>query len=168
VKVVKVLVYALLALIVAVVVAAQMGMLMGRQPPDLGVKQGRLKAPSNTANSVSSQAALYPDHPQRAYALIEALPLKNGDASASVQALVAALSSMPGVTVIEQRHDYVYAQAQTPWLKFVDDMEFWVNPERQVMDVRSASRIGRKDLGINRQRVEALRKAYLASPVTTY
>lgn len=154
--------YSLLALMVAVVAAAQMGMLSGRPPSDLGVKQGRLKAPSNTPNSVSSQADLYPDHPQRADALIEALPLKHGDASASVQALVAALLSLPGVTVVEQRHDYVRAQAQTPWLKFVDDMEFWVNPERLVIDLRSASRMGRKDFGVNRQRIEALRKAYLA------
>ncbi|MGS5087243.1 DUF1499 domain-containing protein [Hydrogenophaga sp. A37] len=156
------LVYVLLALIVAAVAAAQMGMLSGRQPPDLGVKQGRLKAPSNTPNSVSSQADLYPDHPQQAYAFIEALPLKHGDASVSVQALVAALSTLSGVTVVEQRHDYVRVEAQTPWLKFVDDLEFWVNPERQVIDIRSASRLGRKDFGVNRQRIEALRKAYLA------
>jgi uncharacterized protein (DUF1499 family) len=161
-KVVKVLVYALLALIVALLAAAQMGMLSGRQPADLGVKQGRLKAPSNTPNSVSSQADLYPDHPQLANAMIEALPLKHGDASASVKALVNALSSLQGVSVVEQRHDYVHAEAQTPWLKFVDDMEFWVNPERQIIEVRSASRMGRKDFGVNRQRIETLRKAYLA------
>ncbi|MBT9549368.1 MAG: DUF1499 domain-containing protein [Hydrogenophaga sp.] len=161
-KVVKVLVYALLALVVALLAAAQMGMLTGRQPADLGVKQGRLKAPSNTPNSVSSQADLYPDHPQRAEAMIEALPLKHGDASASVQALVTALSSLQGVSIIEQRHDYVHAEAQTPWLKFVDDMEFWVNPERQVIEVRSASRMGRKDFGVNRLRIEALRRTYLA------
>jgi uncharacterized protein (DUF1499 family) len=41
-------------------------------------------------------------------------------------------------------------------------MEFWVNPERQVIEVRSASRLGRKDFGVNRQRIEALRRAYLA------
>lgn len=161
------LVYALLVLIVAVVAAAQLGMLAGRLPTDLGVKQGRLKAPSNTPNSVSSQADLYPDHPQRAYAFVEALPLKNGDASASLQALVAALSSLPGVSVVEQRHDYVRAQAQTSWLKFVDDMEFWANPEGQVIEIRSASRVGRKDFGVNRQRIESLRRAYLAGQTSS-
>lgn len=159
--------YALLALIVAAVAAAQMGMLSGRQPADLGVKQGRLKAPSNTPNSVSSQADLYPDHPHRAYAFVEALPLRNGDASASVQALVNALTTLAGVSIVEQRHDYVRAQAQTPWLKFVDDMEFWVNPERQVIEIRSASRMGRKDFGVNRQRIETLRRAYLAGPTSS-
>ncbi|MDP2415874.1 MAG: DUF1499 domain-containing protein, partial [Hydrogenophaga sp.] len=56
------------------------------------------------------------------------------------------------------------AQAQTRWLKFVDDMEFWVNPAGGVMDVRSASRLGREDFGANRKRVEELRAAYLAHP----
>lgn len=159
------LLFTLLALIIAVLVAAQLGLLSGQPPSDLGVKNGRLKAPSDTPNSVSSQAEMHPEHPQRAYASIDALPLKGGDAPASVQALVAALSLLPGVSVVEQRHDYVLALAQTRWLKFVDDMEFWVNPERQVIEVRSASRMGRKDFGVNRQRIEALRKAYMASQV---
>ena len=55
---------ALLVLIAAAVIAGQMGALRGRAPADLGVKQGRLKAPSLNPNSVSSQADLYPDHLQ--------------------------------------------------------------------------------------------------------
>ena len=48
--------------------AGQFGMLKGKAPGDLGVHNGRLKPPSNTPNSVSSQAGLYPEHPQRGYA----------------------------------------------------------------------------------------------------
>ncbi|MEZ5703303.1 MAG: DUF1499 domain-containing protein [Burkholderiaceae bacterium] len=47
------------------------------------------------------------------------------------------------------------------WLKFTDDLEFWVNPSKQAIDVRSASRLGRKDFSANRQRLEAVRAAYL-------
>jgi len=144
--------------------AAQGGSLRGTQPTDLGVKDGRLKAPSLTRNSVSSQAALYPDHPQITYAQIEPLPLKNGGAVASVAALSAALQSLPGVSVVDQQPDYLYAQAQTRWLKFVDDLEFWVNPVAGVLELRSASRLGREDFGANRQRIEAVRAAYLAQP----
>jgi len=79
-------------------------------------------------------------------------------------ALLAALQGLPGISVVEQRPDYIYAQAQTPWLKFVDDLEFWVNPQLGVIDVRSASRLGREDFGVNRQRIEAIRAAYLAQP----
>jgi uncharacterized protein (DUF1499 family) len=46
----------------------------------------------------------------------------------------------------------------TRLLKFVDDVEFWFDPANEVIQVRSASRIGRSDLGVNRQRIEALRQ----------
>lgn len=152
----------ILSLLVLTLIAVQLGVLAGQQPPDIGVRAGRLKPPSQTRNSVSSQAKLFPDHPQIEYANIAPLQLKSTDAAASLHTLVAVLRAMPGVTVVEDTPDYVYAQAQTRWLKFVDDMEFWSNPETGVIEVRSASRLGREDFGINRQRVEAIRSAYLA------
>jgi uncharacterized protein (DUF1499 family) len=153
-----------LALLAAAVIAVQAGMLGGSRPADIGVGNGRLKPPSPTRNSVSSQAALYPDHPQRASAEIKPLPLRHGSASASLQALAAVLASMPNVKLVQQGPDYIHAEAKTRWLKFVDDLEFWFDPARGVIDVRSASRLGREDFGVNRQRIEAIRAAYLARP----
>ena len=156
--------YILLAVIVLALVAAQVGLLSGQRPGDIGVKNGRLKPPSSSRNSVSSQAALTPDHPQRAYASIKPLPFKAGGAAASMKTLAAVLDTMPGVTIVEQRPEYLYAQAQTRWLKFVDDVEFWANPASGVIERRSASRLGREDFGVNRQRMEAVRTAYLTAP----
>ncbi len=156
--------YIVLAAIVLALVAAQVGLLSGQRPGDLGVKDGRLKPPSNTRNSVSSQAALVPDHPQRAYASIDPLPFKASGAAASIKTLEAVLNTLPGVTIVEQRPDYLYAQAQTRWLKFVDDVEFWANPATGVIEVRSASRLGREDFGVNRQRIEKIRAAYRSLP----
>ena len=113
---------------------------------------------------MSSQAALYPEHPQRAYAEIAPLPLKAGSGTASIQALARVLAAMPGVTLVEQRTDYLHAQAETRWMKFTDDMEFWFNPARGVIELRSASRLGRRDFGVNRERIEAVRSAYAALP----
>ncbi|MDO9132989.1 DUF1499 domain-containing protein [Hydrogenophaga sp.] len=160
----KIAFYIVLAAIVLALVAAQFGLLSGQRPNDLGVKDGRLKPPSVTRNSVSSQAAQLPDHPQRAYASIDPLPFRAGDAGASLKALETVLGAMTGVTIVEQRADYLYAQAQTRWLKFVDDMEFWANPASGVIELRSASRLGREDFGVNRQRIEKIRAAYLAAP----
>jgi len=42
-------------------------------------------------------------------------------------------------------------------LRFVDDVEFWFDPAANVVQVRSASRIGRKDFGVNRARIENIR-----------
>lgn len=156
--------YLFTGILFAALVLTQLGLLAGSPPDDLGVHALRLKPPSATRNSVSSQAALYPDNPQRSYAEIPPLPLKDGSAAASMTALVATLRGIQGITVVEQQPDYVYAQAQTRWLKFVDDLEFWVNPELGVIDVRSASRLGREDFGANRERMVAIRKAYLAQP----
>ncbi|MER2506834.1 MAG: DUF1499 domain-containing protein, partial [Azonexus sp.] len=47
---------------------------------------------------------------------------------------------------------------------FVDDVEFWFDPVTGTIQVRSASRIGRKDFGVNRQRVERLRARLAAAP----
>jgi uncharacterized protein (DUF1499 family) len=160
----KIVFYVVLAALVLALVAAQVGLLSGRQPADIGVKDGRLKPPSPTRNSVSSQANLYPDHPQRAYAEIDPLPLKQSGSADSFKALESVLRAMPGVTIVEQRPDYLYAQAQTRWLKFTDDVELWINPANSMVEVRSASRLGEEDFGVNRKRIEAIRAAYLAGP----
>jgi uncharacterized protein (DUF1499 family) len=160
----KIAFYIVLAAIALALVAAQVGLLSGQRPGDLGVKDGRLKSPSSSRNSVSSQAALMPDHPQRAYAAIDPFAFKAGGTGASMKALESVLGTMPGVTLIEQRTDYIYAQAQTRWLKFVDDLEFWSNPTSGVIEVRSASRLGREDFGVNRQRIEKIRAAYRSLP----
>lgn len=152
----------LLGLAMLVLVAARLDWLAGRPPADLGVHNGRLKPPSSTANSVSSQARLYPEHLQKVAAQIDALPVRGGDGVASIQALAAVLRDWPGITVVDQRPDYLYARARTPWLRFVDDLEFWFDPATGAIEVRSASRVGRKDFGVNRQRIEAIRARYLA------
>lgn len=161
---VKPLLFSVLAFAVLVLVAAQVGLFSGRQPDDIGVKDGRFKTPSPTRNSVSSQATLYPDHPQLAYASIAPLPFKAAGAPQSFQALQAVLRAMPGMTIVEQKPDYLHAEARTRWLHFVDDLEFWANPASGTIELRSASRLGREDLGVNRERIETIRAAYLAAP----
>ena len=59
--------------------------------------------------------------------------------------------------MIEQRDGYVYAEFETRWMKFIDDAEFLLDASAQVIHVRSASRLGRKDFGVNRSRIESLR-----------
>lgn len=156
----KILLYSLLGLAALILIGARVGLFAGQPPNDLGVTDGRLKPPSLTRNSVSSQAALHPDHPQREYAQIAPLPFIANDPAASLQALKAALAAMPEITFVEQRPDYLRAEARTRWLRFVDDLEFWLNPQAGVIDVRSASRLGSEDFGVNRERVERIRARY--------
>ena len=162
------LVVALAAVTVLLILAGQAGMLTGTPPTDLGVRDGKLKSLSNTPNCVSSQAALYPDHPMRAYAQIAPLATK-GDAAATMAAVKAVVEGMDGAVVVTATATatatadyYVYARFTTRLLKFVDDVEFWFDPVVRVVQVRSASRIGHGDRGVNRARIEAVRRLLAA------
>ena len=146
-------------LALALIIAGQMGLLAGKAPSRLGVTDGRLKPPSSTPNSVSSQASLYPDHPQQAYAAIAPLTFK-GDGEAAIKQLAQVLTQMPRTVIVTQNADYLYAQSTTALLKFTDDVEFWLDKPNSVIQARSSSRLGRKDLGVNRARVEAIRAAF--------
>jgi len=153
----------LLVLAVAAMAAGQAGLLQGKVPTDLGVHQGKLKSPSATANSVSSQASLYPDHPQRGYADVAPLALR-GDGPATIARLQRLVAAMPGAHIVESTPGYLYVQYTTSIMKFVDDVEFWFDPKAQTIQVRSASRVGESDLGVNRKRVEAVRQALADQP----
>src|SRR5688500_9833353 len=99
----------LAALMVLAVAAGQLGFLQGKPAADLGVNGGRLKRPSSTPNSVTSQADLFADHPMRDYARVAPLPASGG-AQASIARLRAVVERWPGATVVEQRDDYLYAR----------------------------------------------------------
>ena len=155
-------VISLLALVAGAIAAGQLGWLQGNAPNDLGVRNGKFKGLSPTENCVSSQAGLYPDHPQRQYAAIAPLALR-GSGPETIAKLQKIVASMDGARLVKSAPDYLYAQYTTPLMKYVDDVEFWFDPTAQVIQVRSASRIGRGDRGLNRQRVEAVRSALAAA-----
>jgi uncharacterized protein (DUF1499 family) len=150
--VVKWLLWALVALGLALLLAGRLGLLQGREPT-LGVRDGRLKPPSKTPNSVTSQAALHPDHPMRARAEIAPLPL-SGSGPETIARIQAIVEAMSGSRVVKREPDYLYVQFTSRLLRFVDDTEFWFDPAAQVVQVRSSSRIGHGDRGVNRARVD--------------
>ena len=152
-----------LAVVVAGAIGAgQMGFFQSLTPTDLGVRSGKLKLPSGTDNSVSSQAALYPDNPRHLASQIAPLPLR-GNGPATIARIKSIVKVTAGAKIVKGEADYLYAQYTTPMMRFVDDVEFWYDPVGQVIQVRSASRIGESDLGVNRERIEAVRAALASS-----
>ncbi len=148
------------ALLTLVLLAAgQAGFLEGKPPAGLGVTNGQLAAPSSNPNSVSSQADLFPGHPQLAYARIAPLRYA-GDGVQAMQRLAVLIQATERTSILVQRTDYIHAQFQTPILHFMDDVEFLLDSSAGIIHVRSASRLGKSDLGANRARVENLRARY--------
>jgi uncharacterized protein (DUF1499 family) len=156
--IVKSIVVVLVLVALAAVAAGQAGLLQGHAPANLGVRDGRLLPPSRTPNSVSSQAALYPDNPQRAYADVAPLKLQGGGPQTIAQ-IRRIVEQMPGAEVAKSTPDYLYVRFTTRIMKFVDDAEFWYDPSAQAVQVRSASRLGSKDFGANRARIEQIRQS---------
>lgn len=162
-KILKWLLIVLGLAVLGVVGAGQAALFQGSTPTDLGVNSGKLKPPSETDNSVSSQASLYPDHPRHVAAQIAPIAFR-GDGAATLARIDAIVRTMDGATVVKRDAEYLYVRFTTPLLKFVDDAEFWVDPVAQVVQVRSASRIGEGDMGVNRERIETVRAALGSAP----
>lgn len=139
-----------------VLLAAYFGAFSSHAPANLGHRNGKLKPPSKTPNSVSSQADMWVEHPMQDYARIAPLPLK-GDGAATIARIKTIVEAMPGAEVTQSQDDYLRVQFSTRLMKFVDDAEFWFDPASGVVQVRSASRLGRKDFGVNRKRIEVIR-----------
>ena len=116
-----------------------------RRPGNLGIDDGRLAPCKRTPNCVCSQA----DAADREH-YIAPLAFRG-----TIAELRRAIEALPRVTVIREAPDYLYAEFRTPLLRYVDDVEFLKAGD--VVHVRSASRLGRRDFGVNRRRVEEIR-----------
>ena len=74
--------------------------------------------------------------------------------------LLTILHSLPRTTIVEDEEWYVHAECTSLVFRFVDDVEFWFDEREPIIHVRSASRIGHSDFGVNRRRVETIRKQF--------
>jgi uncharacterized protein (DUF1499 family) len=147
---------AILAVALAVAVALTlggraMGLFAGKPPANLGVKNGRLAPCPRSPNCVASQG----DAADAAH-YIAPIAFK-GDAGAAWRALRETVVAAERVTVVNERDGYLRAEFATKFIGFVDDVEFLLDATARVVHVRSASRLGYRDFGVNRARIEALR-----------
>lgn len=124
----------------------------GDGPPNLGVLKGKLSPCPDSPNCVSSQTA-----DQKRY--IE--PLLYDDTLAKARdRLVSVLDSIGGMRIVMMNEDYVYAEYTSGVFRFVDDVEFYFDPDGRTIHLKSASRTGYFDLGANRRRVEVVRRKF--------
>jgi uncharacterized protein (DUF1499 family) len=119
---------------------------------ELGVHDGKLAACPSTPNCVSSQAF------DAAHA-IEPIIYDTSLADAKSR-LRQTISEMPRTRLIRETGNYLHFEFTTRIMRFVDDVEFYFDDAARRIHVRSASRVGRSDFGVNRKRVEAIRVAF--------
>jgi uncharacterized protein (DUF1499 family) len=128
--------------------------LFAGRPDNLGVTDGKLRPCPPSPNCVCTQAE---DELHRTE------PLTFADSpDAAMARLKTVVLLQPRVRIVTATDTYLYAEFTTALLRFVDDVEFYVDAGQKVIHFRSASRIGYSDLGANRKRMETIRRAFVA------
>lgn len=126
----------------------------GKKPTNLGVTDGKLAPCPNTPNCVSSQA---PDSDEQHKIAPLTYSSNPAEAMATLKSLI---QGMERTNIVNETENYLYAEFTSALMGFVDDVEFYLDPSANVIHVRSASRLGQSDLGVNRKRVEEIRAKF--------
>ena len=125
----------------------------GGAMPKLGIDSGRLKPCPDTPNCVSSLAT------DEQHFIEPILVSANPEQTRDI--ILKSLDEFSRVKVIEAQANYIHAEFTSKIFRFVDDVEFYFPASESGVvriDIRSASRVGSSDLGVNRKRMEAIRE----------
>lgn len=125
-------------------------MFAGTRPTNIGVQSGKLASCPSSPNCVSSQS-------QDAEHKIAPLTY-NSTATEAMAKLKKVIESLEKTKIITETDNYLYAEFSSKLMGFVDDVEFLIDDNSKVIHVRSASRLGQSDLGMNRKRIETIRE----------
>lgn len=94
---------------------------------------------------------------------IEPLNYENMERQKAYDTLLSILSTLPRMDIVSREEDYIHVTVKSRIFRFVDDVEFYFPDDASVIHVRSASRTGYSDLGVNRKRVEEIRERFNAA-----
>jgi uncharacterized protein (DUF1499 family) len=126
----------------------------GNRPTNIGIKDGKLAPCPNSPNCVSSQAPTSDKEHS-----IEPISFSSTPETA-LDKLKSVVRGMERAEIISETSDYLYAEFTSALMGYVDDVEFYLDRNANAIQVRSASRLGKSDLGVNRKRVEEIRSKF--------
>lgn len=144
--------YIVAALVALFIVTAAALSLASRQGSPAGLLVGRLHPCPDTPNCVCSE------YPKQAAAFVDPLVI-DSESGAAWEWAQKAVTDMGG-ELSRVEDDYLAATFRTPLFRFVDDVELRLDRAKGLIHIRSASRVGRSDVGTNRKRVAELRRRY--------
>ena len=121
-------------------------------PDNLGLKNQMLSPCPGTPNCVSSQE-------KNSKKRIQPIIIEDSIEQAK-ERIYKVINSMGGTRIITQEDVYWHVEFTTQLLRFIDDVEFFFDESQSLIHVRSASRQGYWDLGVNRRRVETIRSRF--------
>jgi uncharacterized protein (DUF1499 family) len=124
----------------------------GKRPASVGVTDGKFFPCPKRPNCVSSMS-----EGQRHY--IEPF-IYRSEKQQAYQTLQRVLAELDQATIIAQSDNYLHVEFKSRYLGFVDDVEFYFADDAPLIHIRSASRLGYSDLGVNRKRMDSMRSQY--------
>ena len=130
---------------------------MSEAPENIGLQNGKLADCPSSPNCVCSQQ----DKSDEKH-FIEALSYQ-AEPAVVMSHIKEVLNSMSRTKVISESENYLHVECTSLIFRFKDDLEFFIDTEQQKIHFRSASRVGHSDLGVNRKRVEEIKKKISAS-----
>ena len=122
------------------------------RPYNLGLKNNLLAQCPSTPNCVLSQSG---DTKHKIKPISYSTSLE-----AAKEKLIKVIQSMDGTRIITQEKVYWHVEFTTRWLRFIDDVEFYFMETESLIHLRSASRSGYWDLGVNRKRTKKIRTKF--------
>lgn len=129
---------------------------VGSRTTRIGMAEGKFTPCPKAPNCVSSQAT------DKLHAIE---PFSCTGSPEEVRArLLAVVQGMKRAKVVTAQERYLHVEFTSAVFRFVDDVEFYLDDEKKVVQIRSASRVGRSDFGVNRRRMEAIRKLFNEAP----
>lgn len=138
-------------LLVVLVLAVPACTLWQGKPPAKDLVDGRLRPCPDSPNCVCSEY-------REGDAFVE--PFDDSGSAATAWRVLRRAVTETGGEIQQTRADYMRATYTTRFMRFVDDVEFRPAADEGVIHVRSASRVGHSDFGVNRRRVERLREVF--------
>ena len=124
----------------------------GKRPANIGVTEGLLAPCPSTPNCVSTQAG---DEQHK----INPIPY-SGAMTEARDRMTGIVKSMKRTRVVTSADNYIHAEFTSALWRFVDDVEFYFDDENKLIHFRSASRLGKSDLGVNRKRMNEIIRRY--------
>lgn len=124
----------------------------GKTPESIGVKDGKLTACPDKPNCVSSMT-------EDKFHFIEPFTY-TGSSGKAKNVLLESVKSQDRTKIVSDSENYIHAEYTSRIFRFVDDVEFLIDDKTKTVHVRSASRLGYSDMGVNGKRIESLRAVF--------